>query len=384
MFFFRIVFVSLAFGLFVYLSQQLTRFSVMLLSEKIILISLVAILIGSFAAMPLFFWSERGREFIGKHRWFLNISYYSLPVLSAMMFFVAGRDVLAFVQSVYDLGLPVETLYQGWVSWAIVGLALILLIGGYLNVQRGPQVLRREISDPRLPTSFAGTKILQISDLHISDFVSADFLFKVINRINEEKPDMIVLTGDIVDGDIQRLSAEMAMLKSLKAPLGVYYVPGNHEYYWAGGSIMQQLKEFGIRVLVNEAEGIQQAGGELLVAGVPDPAAKMLGFELPSLKPFKPLFKENQFRILLSHQPALAKSAAQVGFHLQFSGHTHGGQFFPWNLMIGLFHRFSKGYYKHQGMHIYVNQGTAYWGPAVRHGTVCEITVISLVSGQKE
>lgn len=379
MFLFRIVFGSVAIGIFLYLSQQLTRFSDFSWILQLLITLLIAIVVFAAAAMPLFFWSEDGRKFIMKRPLLLNISYYSLPLMSSLLFFVGARDVVAFICTYFAPNL-VAPLYYGSVTFIMLLAAVLLLFLGIWKVQRGPELTETTVDDSRVPTAFAGTRILQISDLHISHFLPASFLFKVLNRIQEVKPDMIVLTGDIIDGDLDELMPMVRQLSVLHAPLGVFYVPGNHEYYWAGGRILETLRGMGIKVLVNEALSVQQGDGEILVAGIPDPTGARFGYEKISWDKLIDQFKGNQFRILLSHQPGMAVAAASHGFHLQFSGHTHGGQFFPWNFFSPFIHKFNSGYYFWKGLHVYVNEGTAYWGPAVRNFTRCEVSVVRLIS----
>lgn len=376
---FRFIFVSAFIALFVYLTQQLTRFAELGTFSTALVLIYVGVIVAAPAAMPLFFWSEKGRKFITQYPAFLNLSYYSLPLFSSLLSFVVLRDVCAFLISYYNEYL-VASLYSGDMTFLFIGLSFLLLIYGAWKVQRGPVVKHTEVIDRRIPTSFAGTRILQISDLHISHFVSMNYLVKVLRKVQEVQPDLIVLTGDIVDGDLNELESAISQLKALHAPMGVYFCPGNHEYYWSSGRIMKALEEQGVKVLVNTVERIKKEDGELLVAGIPDPQGVRFGVDEIRWESLVGEFVANQFRVLLSHQPNQAKAASSHGFHLQFSGHTHGGQFFPWSLLSPLIHRFNKGYYFWKGLHIYVNEGTAYWGPAVRNFTTSEISVITLIA----
>ena len=205
--------------------------------------------------------------------------------------------------------------------------------------------------------------------------MTTEFIQTVLKKVTQAKPDIICLTGDIVDGDPKFIQSKIELLKNLQAPLGVFFVAGNHEYYWKINSILSEIKRLGIVVLENSWQVIHRGQAELLVAGIPDPAARMFGQQGPDWHAFLPALKDSQqYRLVLSHQPHQAKAAAKVGFHLQLSGHTHGGQFFPWNLLIRTAQRYPRGHFKVQDLHLYVNEGTAYWGPAVRFGTKCEIT----------
>jgi hypothetical protein len=141
---------------------------------------------------------------------------------------------------------------------------------------------------------------------------------------------------------------------------------------------LKAFRNLDFHLLLNETENISVKGSTLQIAGVPDPAAKMTSMEGPNFEKLKGQFRDGSFKLLLSHQPNLAPLAAETGFQAQLSGHTHGGQFFPWNFLIGLFQRYAKGLYNIEGLKLYVNQGTGYWGPSLRLGTYCELAEITL------
>ena len=162
----------------------------------------------------------------------------------------------------------------------------------------------------------------------------------------------------------------------MKSTYGAYFVTGNHEYYWNADEWTGSLKEVGINPLINESAIITHRSRSILIAGVPDPVSKIA----PNLKELCSPDEENDFKLLLSHRPDVAKEAANFGFHLQLSGHTHGGQFFPWTFILRFMHRFYKGLYKVQGMWMYVNCGSAAWGPPLRLGTNSEITLIQIIN----
>jgi predicted MPP superfamily phosphohydrolase len=204
------------------------------------------------------------------------------------------------------------------------------------------------------------------------------FVEKLVQLTHEVKADLVVYTGDILDGSAVRHLNELELLRSVPAPLGNFYVTGNHEYYWQGDQALAAFRSIKFNVLMNEVVNIKRGNDLLQIAGTPDPAAKGFGLEGPNFEKVKHDFEANSFKILLAHQPFQAPQANAIGVDLQLSGHTHGGQFFPWNFLIGFFQKYPKGLYTVGNLSLYVNQGTGYWGPSLRMGTYCEVTEITL------
>lgn len=260
--------------------------------------------------------------------------------------------------------------------------AASLLVAG-LGVRaavRGPRVVEVSVPVRGLPPALRGLRIAQLSDLHVGPTVRRAQVERVVRRTMAAAPDLIAVTGDLADGDPRRLAAHVAPLSGLKAPLGVYYVPGNHEYYWDAPAWLEKVRELGMTPLINENRVVERGGAKLLVGGVPDEQGGMF---VPGHDPDHARAArdgaEAQARVLLAHRPDGVPAAAAAGFDLQLSGHTHGGQFFPASLFIGLFHRHARGLSRHRGMAVYVNPGTGYWGPAHRFGVPAEITLLTLV-----
>ncbi len=171
----------------------------------------------------------------------------------------------------------------------------------------------------------------------------------------------------------------MRALAKLTAPLGVYYVTGNHEYYWGAQRWIDRTKDFGFIPLVNENRLVDFHGGKVLVGGVTDTSG---GHFVPSHRsdPKRAALsaEKRDLSVLLAHRPESCFEAEAAGFDLQLSGHTHGGQFFPWSLLIPLFHRYHRGLNRHGRLWVYVNSGTGYWGPPHRFAVPAEITLITL------
>ncbi len=327
--------------------------------------------------LPFYFWSRRRLSMSPGQKNVMKLTQAAMAYINFLIPLVLIRDVIGGFAH-YLFHLDVQFWFSHVANLVVLSIPFLLKAWGMLTIYRGPQVVRKELKDERLPKSFDGFRILQISDLHISSSLKPGFVEKVLQKTKEIGADLIVMTGDIVDGSPVEFRDEIRKLSGLHSPSGVMFVPGNHEYYWDFSSIRPELEKAGVQVLMNNGESIRHADGEIWVGGVPDPAARQFSEEPPMFEKLARGFRDRQYRVLLSHQPVLADAASAAGFHLQLSGHTHAGQFFPWNLLIGFFQKYAKGFYKIGSLNLYVNQGTGYWGPALRVGTFCEITEITL------
>jgi predicted MPP superfamily phosphohydrolase len=243
-------------------------------------------------------------------------------------------------------------------------------------------VHRLTVPLPKLPASMAGLTLVQITDLHIGPTIGHDWLAGVVAKVNALSPDVIVITGDLVDGSVEDLRPHVAPLADLKAKLGVYFVTGNHEYYSGVDSWMKELARLGIRVLRNERVELKNGADVIDLAGVDDWSARSFGHgHGPDLGRALEGRDASRALILLAHQPKQIVEAAKLGVGLQLSGHTHGGQIFPWNFMVRLQQPYVAGLHAHEGALVYVSRGTGYWGPPMRVGIPAEITHFTLRSG---
>jgi predicted MPP superfamily phosphohydrolase len=260
-------------------------------------------------------------------------------------------------------------------------LALFVTLAGLIIARRRPSIVDIRIPVVDLPQALHGFSIAQISDVHVGPTIKRGFVEVIVRHVNELKADMIAVTGDLVDGSVQQLSEHTAPLAGLTARHGAFFVTGNHEYYSGERAWTEEIGRLGLRVLKNEHVVLKHDGASLVLAGVTDisahhfdpaqrsdPAAALRGAPIDA-----------GARVLLAHQPSSAMAAANAGFDVQISGHTHGGQFWPWNLFIHFFQPFSSGLHRLKNLWIYVSRGTGYWGPPNRFGVPSEITRIRLV-----
>ena len=266
------------------------------------------------------------------------------------------------------------------VNLGLLGLSASGVGYGLFQARRKPQLIELDIPLKRLPRAFHGLRIAQFSDLHVGPTIKGDFVKTVVDEINNLHPDMITFTGDLVDGSVEILRDDVACPEGLKAPLGKFFITGNHEYYSGVYAWIEKVKQLGFDVLLNENRQIIRGDCALFIAGVTDYRAG--GFtEQHPFNPEKAVagIPQDRVKIMLAHQPKGVERIADAGFDLQISGHTHGGQFFPGNLLARLDQPYISGLYKHQEMWVYVNSGTGYWGPPLRIGTRSEITLLRLL-----
>lgn len=224
-----------------------------------------------------------------------------------------------------------------------------------------------------LPQNLIGLKIAQITDLHVGPTIQKGFVERVVNITNAHQPDIIAVTGDLVDGNVQHLQEQTAPLRNLKARYGVFYVTGNHEYYWGAPQWIDECVRLGMIPLLNEHRVVQIGNTQLVVAGVTDASQKDSDPRL-ALKNSP----AGAIRVLLAHQPKTCDLAQKAGFHLQLSGHTHAGQFFPWSIFVRFAHKFYKGLNRLEQLWVYVGRGTGYWGPPIRLGVSPEVGILEL------
>jgi hypothetical protein len=248
----------------------------------------------------------------------------------------------------------------------------------------GPPDLRQvSVGLSRLPPALSGFRIVLISDLHVGPTIGRQYVEQVVERVNATTPDLIAVTGDLVDGGVGELESDIAPIADLTARHGVYFVTGNHEYYAGVTHWLHALERLGLRILRNERVSIGDGDASFDLAGVDDyRAAGMAPGHGPDLAKAVDGRDPNRELILLAHQPAEIYNATDHGVGLQLSGHTHGGQIWPFTFLVRLSQPYLAGLYRHGVSQIYVSCGTGYWGPPMRLGTSSEITEIQLLSGQ--
>lgn len=269
-----------------------------------------------------------------------------------------------------------EFLKKSFTLSGLIGSGLVTA-SGYAN-SFDPKIknVKIELSDHHKKLN--GLKAIQISDVHLGPTLKSDFAEMLVERINNTQPDIIFVTGDLIDGYVDSIAKEVLPLKNLKAPLGVYYVTGNHEYYWNASEWIEFVSSLGIKVLNNESVKLNFQGEDLYICGVTDLYSKKYDpSNAPNYQKAILNAEQDKYKILLAHQPKAVFEASKHPFHLQLSGHTHGGQGFPWNFIVYLVQPYVKGLYQHEHLKLYVNAGTGFWGPPNRFMVDSEITLFN-------
>ncbi|MGH6645412.1 metallophosphoesterase [Aquabacterium sp.] len=310
-----------------------------------------------------------------------------MGLFSSLLVLTVLRDVALLLLTLVHAGgiaLPLDAL-RAESALAVPLIAGAVTVWGLFNARRRAAVVRVDVPITGLPPALHGFTIAQISDIHVGPTIKGPYLQAIVHAVNALKADMVAVTGDLVDGSVRQLAPHVAPLAGLSSRHGTYFVTGNHEYYSGAHAWVAELRRLGITVLMNEhvvlRHGPLVPQAELVLAGVADhgahhfdpshrsdPAVALAG--APSTAAVK---------VLLAHQPRTAEAAAQAGFDLQLSGHTHGGQFWPWNLFVPLQQPFTAGLHRWRELWVYTSRGTGYWGPPKRLGAPSEITQLRLV-----
>lgn len=305
---------------------------------------------------------------------------------SSLLVFTFLRDiVLASALTVDALWGHVLSLDRWRIETAVgvPALAVLSTAIGFINARRRAKVVSIDVPIEGLPASLDGLTIVQISDIHVGPTIKARYVDAIVDAVNRLQPDLIAVTGDVVDGSVAQLSSHTEPLGRLAARYGTYLVTGNHEYYSGATQWIAEFQRLGLRVLLNEHVVLEHKGESFILAGVTDYTAGHFD-DTHRSDPVAALANapdDVRIKVLLAHQPRTALAAAEAGYTLQLSGHTHGGQFFPWNFFVRLQQPFTAGLAKLDALWIYTSRGTGYWGPPKRLGAPSEITRLRLVPG---
>jgi predicted MPP superfamily phosphohydrolase len=309
----------------------------------------------------------------------LLVRWLTMGFFSWLLVLTLARDVTVIATS---LALT-PAMHEAWIrasAIAVMALTPLVTAIGFFMARRVAAVVEVEVPLAGLPRELHGFTIAQISDIHVGPTIKRRFVERIVARVNRLEADMVAITGDLVDGSVRDLAQHTAPLADLASRHGTYFVTGNHEYYSGVHGWVGELRRLGAHVLLNEHVVLDHDGARLAIAGVTDYAAHHFDPAHAS-DPRRALrgAPADSTKVLLAHQPRSARLAAEAGYQLQLSGHTHGGQFWPWNLFVRLQQPFTAGLNRMGRMWIYINRGTGYWGPPMRFGIPSEITLIRLV-----
>ncbi|HMI90184.1 MAG TPA: metallophosphoesterase [Polyangiales bacterium] len=299
----------------------------------------------------------------------MGSAFYLLLALwtSDLLLFAAGLSSLAVERT------------RALVVLAVTTCVVVL---GMFGALRPAAIKRVALALPGWPRALDGYRVLQISDIHIGSLLQRRYAARLVAQCNAERPDLLAITGDLVDGSAEKLREQTAPFGDLRARDGVYFITGNHEYFSGDAPWVRRVAELGIRVLRNERIAIARDGAGFELAGVDDygshrRAPNGPGFDLDATlagwQPSTPL-------ILLSHDPRAFDLARARGVQLQLSGHTHDGQMWPFRYLVRLQTRYLAGTYRDGASILYVSRGTGFWGPPLRVLAPAEITELTLRS----
>ncbi len=308
-----------------------------------------------------------------------------LGVAFLLLLSLAISELLLFLLAVSAGGAPaVDVTVARWRAVALLCLVLPLALAGLREGLSKPAVRRIEVALPGWPEEADGFRIVQVCDIHLGPILGREFAEWLVERVNRLEPDLIAITGDLVDGSASRMVSEVAPLAGLRARHGVYFVTGNHDHYSGARGWAERIAKLGIRTLRNERVSLELPGGTVELAGVDDHHAGLLPGEhgedldlaLAGVDATRPL-------LLLAHDPSIFRRAPEVGVDLQLSGHTHGGQIWPFRYLVRLAIPFVQGLHRRGEAQLYVSRGTAFWGPPMRLGAPAEISEV-VISRRRE
>ena len=295
---------------------------------------------------------------------FLLVAFLGLADLARLVAFVVARYRGPAEPDPERRIVLARTVAAG-VTAVVAGLSTI----GIRSALSGIQIKQLDVKLRGLPQQLAGFRLVQISDVHVGPLLRKDWVAHIVEQIRQLAPDLVAITGDLVDGRVHELREHVAPLARIEARRGVYFVTGNHEYYSGVEEWYAHLPSLGVRPLRNErvevAPGLELAGIED-PTGAPDLAAALHGRDPEGAL------------VLLAHQPRQFAEAAKRGVPLTLSGHTHGGQIWPFSWLVALAQPYLAGLHRRGESQLYVSRGTGFWGPPMRVFAPAEITLLRL------
>lgn len=250
---------------------------------------------------------------------------------------------------------------------------------GMVSALSAPEVKRFTVPIRRLDPTFGGFRIAVVSDIHLGPILGRSHTERLVRMINETRPDLVAMVGDLADGTVEELGHAAEPLRDLVSREGTFFVTGNHEYYSGHQQWITELERLGLHYLRNARAPITRAGKTFDLAGITDITGKSFD-DAPDVVGALRGRDETKPAVLLAHQPIQVTDAARAGVDLQLSGHTHGGQLYPFHHVVGLAQPAVSGLSKVDDTWLYVTNGAGFWGPPVRVGAAPDITVLELVS----
>lgn len=339
-------------------------------------LAFLAALLACFVLIASWWTGRRGRSGRVATSWTRG-RMLALGAWAILLMLVVLRDLLLLL----NLAFQVPDLDTAS-AIAVPPLALLLGLCGWSAARRTARVKEVEIPIAGLSAALEGFTIVQVSDVHVGPTVKRPHVQAIVDAVNRLDADAVAITGDLVDGRVAELQGDVAPLAGLRSRHGTFFVTGNHEYYSGAREWTAWLKRLGLRVLSNEHVVLAHGGGKLVLAGVTDYSAGRFepAERSDPARAMQGAPADAGLRVLLAHQPRSAPAAADAGFDVQLSGHTHGGQIWPFHHFVTLQQPFVAGLRKLRRLWVYTSRGTGYWGPPMRLGAPSEITRLRFVA----
>jgi predicted MPP superfamily phosphohydrolase len=335
----------------------------------------------AFAAFPVMMYlGHRRRGF----DWAARIGDTILGVIWVLFSWTLLGYLLRLALFLFGVGNPDRARI---VAVAVAAIALVLVIWGYFEAMRVPRTKNVEVVIPRLGRGWDGTRVVVLTDTHLGPINRASWSAKVAAAVNEFAADIVIHAGDLADGTVAQRREQAAPLETVRARLSKVYVTGNHEYFGEAQGWLDHMEQLGWEPLHNRHVVVERGGDRLVLAGVDDATAESarvpghgadLAHALAGAAPELPV-------LLVAHQPKQVVQAAGAGVDLQVSGHTHGGQIWPFHFLVRVDQPSVRGLSRHgHRTQLYTSRGTGFWGPPLRIFAPSEITVLTLRSGPAE
>lgn len=310
----------------------------------------------------------------------LKICGYCSAFFICLASFVCVHDAVYYAYAYYAGYLPEYAFSSEFVVFMLIFSFAVMCYGAW-RALKIPTFVHNDLYVRKLPEKLEGMKIVHLSDLHIGSTFDGKWLSKLIGKINAEGADIVCVSGDLVDAVPKKIEKDVVHLQKLTAPLGVHICLGNHEYFCGAMPWVEKWRAWGFNVYVNQNKKITHNGQSFFIAGSADfEGNKFPGLLTPDMQKTLEGITEEDFTLLLQHQPKKAKENAALGVNVQLSGHTHGGQyFFLFPIVYVLNHGFRSGFYQVDDLSLYVSPGSGLWGYVpLRFGTSSEVLIHTL------
>jgi predicted MPP superfamily phosphohydrolase len=379
--------ISLLFGIHYYIWARLIR-DTMLSAPWRPVATTALVVLGVSMPLTLIVGRAFGRGSVGVFAW---PAFVWMGLMVFLFFLLVGSDAVRLVLfagrklSGAAVLSPERRVFLGrLVGGAIAAAAAGLGVFAMREALGRVRVRALDVTLGRLPQALDGTTLVQLTDVHVGPTIGRSFIEQIVAQVNALSPDVVAITGDLVDGSVEQLREKVAPLAKLQARHGVFFVTGNHEYYSGVDAWVEELGRLGIKVLRNERVRVGNDLHSFDLAGIDDYSSRGLALgHGPDLSRAVEGRDTSRELVLLAHQPRAIRDAKAHGVGLQLSGHTHGGQIWPWNFLVRLQQPYVAGYAREGNTQLYVSRGTGYWGPPMRLGAPAEITRITLRAGAK-